>query len=87
MNYISVKEASAKWGVTPRRVQILCSKNEIKGASRFGKSWMIPESAVLPSSAKKGEEPHLPMPRKSPFLDMTDLIIGLVELMIVLKCL
>lgn len=73
MNYISVKEASEKWGVTPRRVQILCSKNEIKGATRFGKSWMIPKSAVLPSSAKKGEEPHLPMPRKSPFLDMTDL--------------
>ena len=73
MNYISVKEAAEKWGVTPRRVQILCSRSEIKGATRFGKSWMIPESAVLPSSAKKGAEPHLPMPRKSPFLDMTDL--------------
>lgn len=73
MNYISVKEAAEKWGVTPRRVQILCNKGEIKGATRFGKSWMIPNSAVLPSSAKKGEEPHLPMPRKSPFLDMTNL--------------
>lgn len=73
MNYISVKEASEKWGVTARRVQILCNKSEIKGAYRFGKVWMIPESAVLPSSAKKGDEPHLPMPRKSPFLDMTDL--------------
>ena len=73
MQYISVKEASEKWGVTQRRVQILCNKNEIKGATRFGKSWMIPSTAVLPSSAKKDEEPHLPMPRKSPFLDMTDL--------------
>lgn len=73
MNYISVKDAAEKWGVTPRRVQILCNEKKIKGATRFGKSWMIPESAVLPSSAKKGEEPHLPMPRKSPFLDMTDL--------------
>lgn len=60
-------------GVTPRRVQILCNRSEIKGATIFGRSWMIPVSAVLPSSAKKGEEPHLPMPRKSPFLDMTDL--------------
>ena len=73
MQYISVKEASEKWSVTQRRVQILCNKNEIKGATRFGKSWMIPSTAVLPSSAKKDEEPHLPMPRKSPFLDMTDL--------------
>ena len=73
MEYISVKEAAEKWGVTPRRVQILCNEKKIKGATRFGRNWMIPSGAVLPSSAKKGEEPHLPMPRKSPFLDMTDL--------------
>ena len=73
MAYISVKEAAEKWGVTPRRVQILCNEGKIKGATRFGRNWMIPEGAVLPSSAKKGEDPHLPMPRKSPFLDMTDL--------------
>ena len=73
MEFITVKEAAEKWGVTPRRVQALCSKNRIKGAYRFGRSWMIPVVAVLPSSAKTSEEPHLPMPRKSPFLDMTDL--------------
>lgn len=73
MNYITVKEAAEKWGVTPRRVQVLCSTEKIKGAYRFGKSWMIPKSAVLPKSAAKNEEPSLPMPRKSPFLDMTNL--------------
>ena len=72
MEFITVKEAAEKWGVTPRRVQILCSQEKIKGAYRFGRSWMIPKKAILPSSAK-GTEPHLPMPRKSPFLDMTDL--------------
>ena len=73
MDYITVKEAAQKWGVTPRRVQILCSQEKIKGAYRFGRSWMIPTRAVLPSSAKANEEPHLPMPKKSPFLDMTNL--------------
>jgi len=73
MDYITVKEAAQKWGVTARRVQALCSQNRIKGAYRFGRSWMIPERAVLPSSAKADEDPHLPMPKKSPFLDMTDL--------------
>lgn len=73
MDFITAKEAAEQWGVTPRRVQILCSNGSIKGAYRFGKSWMIPKNAVLPSSAKKDKEPHLPMPRKSPFLDMTDL--------------
>lgn len=73
VDYITVKEAATKWGVTTRHVQNLCNQEKIKGAYRFGKSWMIPVGAVLPSSAKKGEEPHLPMPRKCPFLDMTDL--------------
>jgi len=72
MELITVKEAAKKWGVTPRRVQGLCSDGSIKGAVRFGRAWMIPSTAVLPSSAK-GSEPHMPMPRKSPFLDMTDL--------------
>ncbi len=72
MAYITVKEAAEKWGVTPRHVQILCSEERIKGATRFGRSWMIPRGAVLPSSGS-AENPHMPMPRKSPFLDMTNL--------------
>ena len=73
MEYITVKEAAEKWGVTPRRVQILCHGERIKGAYRFGRSWMIPSRAVLPNARKKIEEPTLPMPKKSPFLDMTNL--------------
>ena len=73
MQYITVQEAAQKWGVTTRRVQMLCNENRIKGAYRFGKSWRIPTTAVLPNARKKNEEPHLPMPRKSPFLDMTNL--------------
>ena len=73
MDFITVKEAAEKWQVSVRRVQILCSDGRIKGAYRFGKSWMIPATAVLPNARRRDEEPHLPMPRKSPFLDMTDL--------------
>ena len=73
MEFITVKEAAEKWNVSTRRVQILCSNDRIKGAYRFGKSWMIPSGAVLPNARRKDEEPSLPMPRKSPFLDMTDL--------------
>ena len=73
MEYITVKDAAAKWQVSQRRVQILCSQGRIKGAYRFGKSWMIPEKAVLPNARKSGQEPTLPMPRRSPFLDMTNL--------------
>lgn len=72
MDMITVKEAAARWGVTPRRVQGLCKEGRIKGAQRWERTWMIPAHAVLPSAAR-GEEPHMPMPRKSPFLDMTDI--------------
>ena len=72
MKLMTVKEAAQKWGVTPRRVQGLCKEGRIKGASRWERTWMIPAHAVLPSAAK-GAEPHMPMPRRSPFLDMTNL--------------
>lgn len=73
MEYITVSEAAAKWGVSTRRVQILCNQERIKGAVRFGPIWRIPETAVLPNARRKNEAPSLPMPRKSPFLDMTNL--------------
>ena len=71
MNLITVKQAAEKWGVTPRRVQGLCKEGKIKGATRWERTWMIPSHAVLPST-NKGDDPHIPMPRKSPFLDMTN---------------
>lgn len=72
MDLITVKQAAERWGVTPRRVQWLCKEGHIKGAIRWERTWMIPSHAVLPSSAK-GAMLKLPMPRKSPFLDMTDI--------------
>jgi tetratricopeptide (TPR) repeat protein len=72
MEFITVKDAALKWGVSTRRVQILCANGRIKGAYRFGKSWMIPKDAVLPNAYRKEEE-KMPMPRRSPFLDMTNL--------------
>ncbi len=72
MKYMTASEAAKKWGVSVRRVQILCAQGRIKGAVRFGPVWEIPQTAVLPNTRRK-EEPMLPMPRRSPFLDMTDL--------------
>ena len=69
---ITVKQAAEKWGVTTRRVQGLCKEGKIKGAERWERTWMIPDYAVLPKRSNM-EEPHLPMPKKCPFLDMTSL--------------
>ena len=72
MKLITVKEAAQRWGVTPRRVQSLCKEGKIKGATRWERTWMIPDYAVLPNKHNE-KELTLPMPKKSPFLDMTNL--------------
>ena len=72
MDLITVKQAAEKWGVTTRRVQGLCKEGKIKGAVRWERTWMIPQHAVLPKK-NSGEAPSLPMPKKTPFLDMTNL--------------
>lgn len=53
MNYISVREAAERWGMTPRRVQVLCNEGRIDGAQRVGNVWTIPENADKPIDARK----------------------------------
>lgn len=48
MKYITVAEASKKWGLTPRSVQLHCLKGNVPGATLQGKSWRIPIDAVRP---------------------------------------
>lgn len=54
--YISVREASYKWGVSERRVNQYCTEGRILGLSRFGRSWCIPESAEKPQDPRKNLE-------------------------------
>ena len=37
-DYISIREASYRWGVSERRVNQYCAEGRIPGASRFGRS-------------------------------------------------
>ena len=43
--YISIREASYRWGVSERRVNQYCVAGRIPGASRLGRSCAIPENA------------------------------------------
>lgn len=51
-SFISVNQASVKWGITERRIQTLCNEGRIKSATRIGKMWMIPEDAEKPNDAR-----------------------------------
>ena len=50
--YISVKQAAEKWGISDRRVRILCSEGKIPGVIREGRSWKIPEEAKKPEDGR-----------------------------------
>lgn len=52
MEYISVREASEKWGISVRRVQYLCSHDKIPGAAWLGKALAIPKSADKPRDGR-----------------------------------
>ena len=52
MKYLSTFEAAEKWGISHRRVSILCSQNRIPGAQRAGSRWIIPEDAEKPADAR-----------------------------------
>lgn len=51
--YLSIKEASQKWGVSERRVNQYCAEGRIPGVERFGGSWAIPENAEKPGDPRK----------------------------------
>lgn len=52
-NFITVKEAAEKWGITPRRIQILCNENRIDGVIKQAGVWLIPQTAQKPIKLKK----------------------------------
>lgn len=45
MEYLSIKQTSEKWGISVRRIQILCSEDRIPGATKIGSYWAIPADA------------------------------------------
>ena len=51
--YMSVKEAAEKWGISERRIQKLCEENRIDGIVRFGHAWAIPKNAEKPNDRRK----------------------------------
>ena len=52
MEYIKASKVAEKWGISPRRVGILCNENRIPGAQRAGSRWIIPEDAPKPTDAR-----------------------------------
>ena len=50
--FMTVKQASEKWGISDRRVRILCAEGKIPGAYQEGRAWKIPIDAVKPADGR-----------------------------------
>jgi predicted DNA-binding ArsR family transcriptional regulator len=48
MEWMTVKEAGAIWGITTRRAQYLCSNGQVKNAQKLGSQWVIPKGTPKP---------------------------------------
>ena len=57
MDYMTLKQASEKWGISPRMINYYCSEGRISGAEKMGKVWLIPKTAEKPADGRrKGEK-------------------------------
>lgn len=59
MEYISVIQFAAKYGISERTARKYCTEGKISGAFLTGKTWNIPEDAELPKKGKTKLTPLL----------------------------
>ena len=53
MKYISVKQASVKFGISVEQVLALCEQGKFKNSQKVDDFWIIPENAEKPTNDKR----------------------------------
>ena len=48
MDYMTIKEASEKWGVSVRQINYYCVGGRIPGAVKMAGVWLLPQNAEKP---------------------------------------
>ena len=57
--YLSTRQTAERWGISERRVRLLCAEGRVPGAVRDGRSWLIPREAVKPVDGRRRNLPTL----------------------------
>ena len=52
MDYMTIKEAAIKWGLSERRIQEICMLKKVPGVMKFGREWAIPKDAERPEDKR-----------------------------------
>ena len=50
--FMTVKQAAEKWGISDRRIRVLCSEGKIPGAYQEGRGWKITLDAEKPADGR-----------------------------------
>ncbi|MBE5848393.1 MAG: helix-turn-helix domain-containing protein [Lachnospiraceae bacterium] len=56
MEYLTATEIAEKWGISSRRVRILCNEGRVKGAITKGNLWLIPYNTDKPQEQRRGRK-------------------------------
>jgi len=67
MEYIKVADAAKKWGLSDRRVRVLCQEAKIEGVTKTGGIYLIPDYAVKPADNRRLKGKIIPKAYKALF--------------------
>lgn len=48
MDYMTLREASEKWGISTRQINYYCTEDRIPGTVKMAGVWLIPKDAEKP---------------------------------------
>lgn len=53
MDYMTLKEASEKWGISSRQIDYYCVGSRIPGAVKMAGVWLVPKGAKKPADKRR----------------------------------
>jgi len=56
MDFMTTKQAAELWGISQRRVSILCEQGRIDGVKKAGIMWLIPPNTKKPDDGRMKSE-------------------------------
>jgi excisionase family DNA binding protein len=73
MKYMTTKQAAEKWGISDRRVRLLCAEGKISGAVKEGRGYRIPADTPKPADGRVKYD------ASARFLKWNDDVIGVID--------
>lgn len=52
MDFMTTNQAAKLWGISPRRVALLCAQGRITGVMKAGKTWLLPPDVQKPTDPR-----------------------------------